>query len=336
MQELYQQCQKCGKANAMNFMFCYECGARLNGVASESNKQLVKKSSIENNIHKTGWYYEDAGTRRGGISESAMISLIKSGKVGYGSIIWREGYQNWTPIENTELRTHLGVMAPPPLMGEHVNNTIVWILAFAPLIGQFMENVIAGAIHGDTLLASVAVQSGQYWYVTLILNICLSFFDETKLSKAGHDTKKFKGWLWLVPVYLYQRSKKLNQNLSYLIVWIVCFAFIILLGSYGSNEVHMVKNGRLDSCPNATVGQMVDSFMGSPSWESGESGDGKTFVNVAGEITYAGKPVNAQIQFVIDKEHGTFQFQAMEFNKVPQVNLMALGLLDRMCESAKK
>ena len=33
--------------------------------------------------------------------------------------------------------------------------------------------------------------------------------------------------VWLIPVYLYQRAKVLNQNLAYFIVWIVCFALML-------------------------------------------------------------------------------------------------------------
>ncbi|MFO1353881.1 MAG: hypothetical protein U1E88_05305 [Acinetobacter sp.] len=35
--------------------------------------------------------------------------------------------------------------------------------------------------------------------------------------------EKFKGMVWLVPVYLFQRAKALDQSLAYFIVWIVCF-----------------------------------------------------------------------------------------------------------------
>jgi hypothetical protein len=55
------------------------------------------------------------------------------------------------------------------------------------------------------------------------------------------------------------------------------FIFIMtsLLGCGYSKNVMMVKNGDLSHCPNVTVGQMVDSFFRSPSWESVESRDGE-------------------------------------------------------------
>ena len=60
------------------------------------------------------------------------------------------------------------------------------------------------------------------------LNLFLSVLDERRLRKAGHDTEDFKGWVWLVPVYLYQRAKATRQNLAYFMVWIACFAVVLV------------------------------------------------------------------------------------------------------------
>jgi hypothetical protein len=101
-----------------------------------------------------------------------------------------------------------------------------------------------------------------------------------------------------------------------------------------SDEVQMVKNGSLNSCPGQTVEKMVNSYMGSPSWESGKSADGQVFVNVSGDITYQEKPVRAVVQFFLDGQ--TFSFNAIELNGVPSPNLLAFGLMGNMCESVKK
>ncbi len=111
---------------------------------------------------------------------------------------------------------------------------------------------------------------------------------------------------------------------------------IIVSGCTDSKEVQMVKNGKLSSCPDATVEQLIDNFMGSPIWESDESSDGKTFVNIDGDITYAERPVNATIQFIINKKKGTFEFNSLEFNDVPQMNKMATGLINRMCQEIRR
>lgn len=174
------------------------------------------------------WFYESAGQRKGGFSEQEMIGFITSGEITHGAIVWRNGLSGWTKLEQTELAAHLDKTAPPPLTGEHVNNTIVWILAFAPLIGLFFEAIVAGIVHsGSEYRIQRALSGGEFFYITLILNIGLSFWDEHVLKKGGTDTSKFKGVTWLIPVYLFQRAKAMKHNLAYFIVWLVCFGFML-------------------------------------------------------------------------------------------------------------
>jgi hypothetical protein len=178
---------------------------------------------------ESNWFYEENGQRKGPVSEVEMLQLMKSSVVSQGTSVWRQGFPDWLKIENTELSIHFNGSAPPPLSGEHINNTLVWVLAFAPIIGYLLEWMVAGAVHGNNQFAAqLAMANSKYWFITLALNIALAFFDEKRLKIAGHDTKKFKGWVWLVPVYLYQRSKATKQNLAYFIVWIVCFVLVLL------------------------------------------------------------------------------------------------------------
>lgn len=101
---------------------------------------------------------------------------------------------------------------------------------------------------------------------------------------------------------------------------------------FGSAEVKLVKDGHLQSCPSHTVDQMVEGFMESPSWKSGKSEDGKTYVNIEGGITFHDKPVRAMIQFIVEGDN--FSFNAFEMNGVPSANIIAIGLLDKMCANA--
>ena len=168
------------------------------------------------------------GVRKGGVSESEIIELITNGTVSQGSFIWQKGFPDWMKVENTALKIHLDDTSPPPLTGEGVNNTIVWFLAFAPLIGLFLEGFLAGIIYGDNeYRVEEAIYDAEFWYVTVALNIALSLFDSKRLTNAGHNIDKFKGWVWLVPVYLFQRAKALKHNYAYFAVWIVCFVIML-------------------------------------------------------------------------------------------------------------
>lgn len=174
------------------------------------------------------WFYEAAGERKGGLSEQEMIALIEGGSIHHGTAVWKQGFKDWTNIAETELAEHLHKNGPPPLSGKHINNTVVWILAFAPIIGLLLEAIVAGFVYeGNEYRIEKALSNAQFWYITLALNIALSLWDEKRLKKAGTDTSGFKGMVWLIPVYLYQRAKALNQNLAYFIVWIVCFALML-------------------------------------------------------------------------------------------------------------
>jgi hypothetical protein len=182
--------------------------------------------NIQDGIN-TNWFYEERGERKGPASESEIVRLIEQGKLSYGASVWKKDYPEWMKVENTELKSYLFNTTPPPLTGDHVNNTIVWILAFAPLIGLMLEYFVAGAVTGNQFDAQVGVSNGGYWFITLGLNIALGYFDENRLRKAGHDTSKFKGFAWLVPVYLFQRAKALKQNYAYFVVWIICFIVML-------------------------------------------------------------------------------------------------------------
>ena len=98
-----------------------------------------------------------------------------------------------------------------------IDNTLVWTLAFAPILGTILEQVLKSTL-GHAKIFSLA---------TLGLNIVLSVLDEKKLQQQGYDTSQLGG-AWIIPVYLYKRAKMFNHNLAYFIVWIVCFALLLL------------------------------------------------------------------------------------------------------------
>lgn len=173
------------------------------------------------------WFYEEKGERKGSFDPDQIREMVKAGKITYGTPVWRKGFPEWMKAENTELVQLLNEVAPPPLTGSQINNTVVWVLAFAPIIGGILEYMVAYSMYNSDYKAEEAVLSGQFFYITVALNIALSFWDEKILTKAGHDTNRFKGWVWLVPVYLYKRADALNHNMAYFIVWIVTFLALL-------------------------------------------------------------------------------------------------------------
>lgn len=84
-----------------------------------------------------------------------------------------------------------------------VSNTIVWIIAFIPVIGAFFA---------------------FGFLAFLIINIVLCSVDDNMLKKAGYDTTSL-GNTWLIPVYLYKRAEMFHHSKAYFIVW--CVTFVI-------------------------------------------------------------------------------------------------------------
>lgn len=163
------------------------------------------------------WHYEANGVRSGPVSESAIRDLIATNKLGRSSYVWSKGMADWMTIETTPFSRQFAD-TPPPLTGAAVNNTLVWWLAFAPLLGLMLAEFLAGASGKDV---------AGFWWTTLVLNVALSIADEKKLKKAGHDTAAM-GMAFIVPVYLFKRAKVLKQSNSYFIVWVVLFVLSLL------------------------------------------------------------------------------------------------------------
>ena len=133
--------------------------------------------------------------------------------------------------------------------------------------------------------------------------------------------------------------KKISKWAGIIIgLWIVAAVIWNAIGggSGDSELVSMVQGGKLEWCTNSTLKQMADGFMASPRWESGKMENGQEFVNIRGGITYLQKPVDAAVQFFVDRKSGRFAFQAFELNGIPQNRLIQRELIQKMCANAVK
>lgn len=175
--------------------------------------------AADDSITGAEWHYELNGGRLGPVSEAEILSLISSSKLARGSYVWKKGMSDWAKLDSTEFSSQFSD-SPPPLTGDAIDNTLIWFLAFAPLLSVFVAEFLSAATHKSM---------SNFWWVTLALNIALSIADETKLQKAGHITEKM-GAAWLVPVYMFNRAKVLKQNNAYFIVWVVLFCLSLITG----------------------------------------------------------------------------------------------------------
>ncbi len=175
----------------------------------------------------TEWHYAEKGLRKGPVPKEKIQELLSEGLLDNESKLWKEGMADWLSLKDTEFKVN--IVTPPPLYGESVSNTIVWILAFAPIIGTFLEFIYAGTQYDNSIDVHYAVTNGDYFYISLGLNVALCVMDETMLRLAGHKTKKLTWWIWLVPVYLFQRAKVTKTGLGYFWTWIGMMAVAALI-----------------------------------------------------------------------------------------------------------
>ena len=206
-----------GKQHSILFSLHEKCLSLLQNCKKIINTGK-KASDFDNGCNsKPAWYYEEAGQKSAAMTLAEMKQLVSNNHTVYRfTKVWSDGMDEWKKAEDTELAEYFE--GPPPLSGDSVSNVLVWFLAFAPVIGVNIEGFIATLFNLNNL-----------WFITIVLNLCLSLLDERKLNMAGHNTRALGfGSAWLVPIYLFKRAKILNHSMGYFWTWIITFGLTLL------------------------------------------------------------------------------------------------------------
>ncbi len=117
-------------------------------------------------------------------------------------------------------------------------------------------------------------------------------------------------------------------------------------------NVLAVKGGSPYTYPDITYEQAFSAFFSSPTWKyfvgtqegPDDDGDGKPdytrsnvdVVEFTGYCMYSNTKVKAKIQFVLEKDKGTFTTSCLAFNDVPQSNLFMIALIQKAFSEYKK
>jgi hypothetical protein len=204
----------------------------------------------------------------------------------------------------------------------NVKNTIIWLVAFMPLIGLVIENTCAIAF--DTSI-------GNLWWITLIVNIVLCVIDQERIKKAYPNLAIMKAWIFLTPVYLFKRARALKQSLAYFIVWIVMFCLIAFIpqsfilnnpifnfGLGSSQTIEMVKEGTFNDYSGMSVGEAIDKYLSDEEWTSFNSDTGEQIVQVEGNTSYyEGHSYSILIQFIVNSD-SSFNMSYLSVDGQPQ------------------
>lgn len=166
----------------------------------------------------TDWHYATNGTQTGPVSFDEIVNAIKSGVITLNTKVWN-GEGEWKKAGKTMLAeyfTPTDSTIPPPLAGEDIDNKFMWLLVSVPIIG-----VIIDLIAGTTLM-----------FPSIIANVALCMLDEKKLKSAGHETPVH--WsVFIVPIYLWKRTKLLSHQKHYFSAWVAVFFISIVLSVAG-------------------------------------------------------------------------------------------------------
>jgi hypothetical protein len=92
-------------------------------------------------------------------------------------------------------------------------------------------------------------------------------------------------------------------------------------------QIAVVRDGSMREYPGKTIGEMADSFLKNPRWESIEV-DGTHYVNLSGGITWNQSPAFTVLQFEIDGSN--FWFRSMEINGEGQDRSIQRAMLTAM------
>lgn len=218
-----------------------------------------------------------------------------------------------------------------------------WSVIFSPVFGSYLH-----AKNWESLGQKDKAKNSMLWVYAGIAVIALSIFYKPEMA-MGAGFVFLLAWYFLSakPQVQYVKEKLNNQYVKkgwrtpilYAIGALIALATASVMfseGAFDSKAVAMVKGGKMQMCELHTVEQMVNGFMGNPSWESGTGEGGVQYVNVRGDITLHDKPVRALVQFKVDEAAGKFEYNAFETNEIAQNNLLAMALLKKMCDGATK
>jgi hypothetical protein len=198
------QCLGCAATVSPTWRFCRSCGA------------LTASAPIDETAL---WYVAARTGRMGPLGMPQLRRLAADGQLRPVVPVWRAGMAEWLPARDTELGALLGhvtraSVSPPPLPGVAIDNRLVWWLVAAPLLG----------VIGQYALAPDNPRS--LWWITIILNLVLSYFDGKRLEQAGHKVEGAS--TFFIPVYLFKRATTVGQEPYYAWAWLA--VFVVSLG----------------------------------------------------------------------------------------------------------
>lgn len=223
-------CTKCGNKLQSDDKFCAKCGNEVNGqfqAGQENFKAIVNENERnsgqceEEGKKDDKWWIEVNNQADGPFSQIEIMNLYSCKEIADNTRV-RNDKGNWVPlhesgIQYADLLIGNGNSTIKKTSSSEVKDTYIFMCALAPIFGAIIELFIP-------------VLSNNFWAGLILYQVLYGIFgalDDNELKKAGL-TPPSLGWIFFVPVYLYERSKRASKSQSPLITWII--ALIISFG----------------------------------------------------------------------------------------------------------
>lgn len=208
---------------------------------------MVDATALEEN----DWYYDYNGDRKGPLSYSEMIELLKNETISPLTLVWNKSWgetKGWNELNKTSLFRAFSNDGPPPLPTTHINNSFAWGLVAVPILGAFFEII---------LQEKFGLSEGMWLFLAYALvNSLLAIIDAKRIKESGHSSK-LGFWFWLIPVYLFKRARALKHSLNYFWAWVGAFIVsFFIIGLAESRDFHLGMN-----TPSCSSNSIVDLSM---------------------------------------------------------------------------
>lgn len=159
--------------------------------------------------------------RVGPVEEAELQRLLAVGTITRDTLVLNSNIgRDFLPLGDTVLAPT--ATEPPPLPARAVDDSLVWLLVAIPLGSAILEQAT-----GRT--------STSLWgwpLAIFLVNVAVSVLDERRVIRSGVSNRSIRlgAWVWLVPVYLYQRARALKGPRYYVWAWLASFAASLVVG----------------------------------------------------------------------------------------------------------
>ena len=167
------------------------------------------------------WHYERGGARVGPVDEVEIRRLVTAGQISRDTLVWSPEVGP-AFVRLAETRLAPPVTEPPALPASAVGDTLAWVLVAIPTglaVLEHMSGLSSTSLWGWPL-------------ATFVANLAVSALDERRIIRSGVADKAIRlgFWIWLVPVYLYQRARALKGPKHYVWAWAASFVASLFVG----------------------------------------------------------------------------------------------------------